>query len=400
MTKKTYLILLGLIIPFPSLFAQVEITGSVDVTLTSGGKASGHFTNGIDHDYTHLLSRLNEFNLNFFAPISNEFYVESRMRIKLNTTGKLDAPKLELASINYSPEGKKYFLSAGKVIMPFGFYPSRQMQLNRTFIDYPMAYSYSLYISRMKGWYNIPRGSYEDLEAADIDYGMQTIFYGGYTTGLLYGWQNEKTTIKAALANEPATGYDASNIATMAGFFRVTHMVNMFLTAGISASYGSFMHEGAVNAALMEDNDFTQFTQTAVGGDFQIGFTYFEIIGEATFSNWNVPFYNDEDGFYFSGNGDLATFELANVVGNIDVKYEPPFFTGGYVAIRAEHINFNENNIPGEYGYPDWDHDISKLTAVIGYKFDRNVLLKIAYSDQGDFNGDAFAFKAYLTAGF
>lgn len=402
MSRKISFIIVGLLLGSISTSAQVEITGSVDVTFKAGGKASGHFTNGIDHDFNHLHSRLQEFNVNMFAPISNEFYIESRLRVKNNLSGKIDPPKLELASINYSPEGKKYFLSAGKIIMPFGFYPNRQMQIDRTFIDYPMSYSYSIYISRTKGWYDLPRGDYGDQNAEDIDYGMQSIFYGGYTTGLLYGWQNDFTTIKAALTNEPATEYDASNIATMAGIARITHTLNMYLTFGVSGAYGSFMHEGEVNSALMNDVDFTQFTQAAVGADFQIGFTFFEIIGEATFSRWHVPYYEDGAGFAYSGINQLAAFNLNNVSANLDIKYEPPFFTGGYFAVRAEHIDFNEVALPGQYNAEntDWDHDISKLTAVIGYKLDRNVLLKIGYSDQGDFNGDAFAFKAYLTAAF
>lgn len=403
MSKKVSFLILGLMLSSISTLAQVEITGSVDVSVKAGGKASGHFTNGIDHDFTHLHSRLQEFNMNMFAPVSNQFYIEARLRVKNNLSGKIDPPKLELASINYSPEGKNYFLSAGKIIMPFGFYPTRQLQIDRTFIDYPITYSYSIYISRTKGWYDIPREDYGDSDVANIDYGMQSIFYGGYTTGLLYGWQNDATTIKAALTNEPATGYDASNIATMAGIARITHAFNMYLTIGLSGSYGSFMHEDPENSALMDEVDFTQFTQTAIGADFQIGYTFFEIIGEATFSRWHVPYYEDDAGFLFKNPDQLAVFDLNNISGNLDIKYEPPFFTGGYVALRAEHINFNEVLVPGRYyaNTDDWDHDITKITALVGYKLDRNVLLKLAYSDQSDFfSGDLFAFKAYLTALF
>ncbi|MCG8372136.1 MAG: hypothetical protein MI700_01310, partial [Balneolales bacterium] len=288
---RYYLVLVLMAFLVTGVNAQVQINGSVDVAIKYGGDGSGYFINGIQQDYNHLHARLEEFNLAFFAPISEEWYIEARTRVKNDAEGKLAPPKLELASINYSPIGKNYFVSAGKVIMPFGFYSNRQFQLDRTFIDYPMAYSWSIFMSRERGWWKGTRGKYDTDEnpVSETDYGVQTIFYGGYTTGLVYGLEFDRSTLTFALTNESPTGYDASTIDTFGGMVRFTHTPSAYLTFGLSASHGSFMHETSVNDTVMVNQDFSEYTQTALGADFQLGFTFFEIVGEATYSLWNTP---------------------------------------------------------------------------------------------------------------
>jgi hypothetical protein len=160
------------------------------------------------------------------------------------------------------------------------------------------------------------------------------------------------------------------------------------------------MHADDAYESLYEETDFTKFTQTAFSTDFQVEFTYFEIIAEGTYSNWKVPYYDLNYGFFGSQSGGVEKFNLQNYATNIDLRYEPPFFTGGYLALRLEKLFFPavkaNNTLNGER----WDTNIAKYTAVIGYKFDRNVLLKVSYSDQNDFDRQYYAFKAYLTAAF
>ena len=403
MIKKSIFSYLLMFISLP-VFAQVEITGTVDVALKMGGSNSGYFVNGIQSEYTHLNTRLEEFNLNFFAPISEQFFIEARTRIKNDPQGKLTPPKLELANITYSPPDKQYYFQGGKIIMPFGFYPSRQLQINRTFVDYPMAYSYSIFISRERGWWKGSRGNYG---AENVDYGVQNIFYGAYTSGLMYGWENEKSAVRFALTNEPITGYDASNTATLGGIARFTHSPSTYLSFGLSATHGSFMHQNAVNDSVFTESELSEFTQSALGTDIQIGFTYFEIIAEATFSNWNVPGFTRiytigtevDELFLRDDTGSIEKLKLSNLAYNIDLKFEPPSFTGGYIAVRFDKITFFDATSE-TLGNFMWDYDNTRITTVIGYKLDRNILLKISFSEQDNFNGNAYAFKAYLTAAF
>ncbi len=399
--NKTLLLVLISLLPVLG-FSQVQINGSVDAAIKAGGKESGFFVNGIPEDFTHLHATAEEFNLLLFAPLSENFYTEARVKISTFLTGKLGVPKLELANVTYSPADKNYFLSAGKIILPFGFYPNRQLQIDRTFIDYPMSYSYSLFISRERGWWKGTRGKYYTDETAseDRDYGINTLFYGGYTTGLVYGVENQKSSFRLALTNESPTGYDASNINTLAGMMRWTHSPNAYLTFGLSASHGSFMHQSAVHDSVDYDFDLSKFTQTALGFDIQLGFTYFEIVSELTYSKWKVPGYTNEDGFIEQTNRELEEFDLANIAANIDIRYEPPFFTGGYFALRADQLYFPTANSATQGGDFMWDYDITRLTALVGYKLDRNVLLKIAVAEQDNFNGDFYSFKAYVTAAF
>lgn len=403
MTKWFFIILI-LFAPISSAQSQVQFSGSVDVAVKMGGEHSGYFINGIQSEFTHVHTRLEEFNLNFFAPIGSDFFVEGRLRVKNSPQGKLDPPKLELANITYSPLNKNYFLQGGKIIIPFGFYPWRQLQIDRTFVDYPMAYSYSLLISRERGWWKGIRGSYA---ANESDYGVQTIFYGAYTTGLMYGLETGQSTIRMALTNESVTGYDASTSTTLGGIARYTYTPSSYFTMGMSASYGSFMHSTTANDSVFTEAELSQFRQLALGTDFQFGITFFEIIAEATYSNWQVPgitkssSINGDDSFSWIRNqsGEIEVLGLSNLATNIDIKYEPPSFTGSYLALRVDQMSFFE---PSSNQLTDnkWDYNNTRLTAVFGYKMDRNILLKISLSEQDDFNGKAYAFKAYLTAAF
>ena len=109
---------------------------------------------------------------------------------------------------------------------------------------------------------------------------------------------------------------------------------------------------------------------------------------------------NNADGFIEKANGDLAEFNLDNIAANIDNRYEPSFFTGGCFALRADQLYFPTANSATRGGDFTWDYDITRLTTLVGYKPDRNILLKIAVADQDNFDRDFYSFKACVTAAF
>jgi hypothetical protein len=74
----------------------------------------------------------------------------------------------------------------------------------------------------------------------------------------------------------------------------------------------------------------------------------------------------------------------------VDFKFEPPFLTGTYLALRYERLLFlpytdaltNQENL-------SWDRSVTRLSASIGVKFSERVLAKLAFADQA-LDGQSF----------
>ena len=116
------------------------------------------------------------------------------------------------------------------------------------------------------------------------------------------------------------------------------------------------------------------------------------------YSRWDVPRYNGAS-FDTNNDGSLIDYQVTNLSGNIDLKYEPPSFTGGFIALRAEGLYFIESTDPDGNSLK-WDDDVSRITGVVGYKLTRNILAKASFSEQGDYDGSEYAFRLQVSAFF
>ena len=169
---------------------------------------------------------------------------------------------------------------------------------------------------------------------------------------------------------------------------------------GFSFSHGSFLRRDAVNTNF---DKLEKFRQTLFGTDFILAYAYFEMSGEFIYSSWNVPAI-DANGFQVNTKGDIQTFDVSNYSAYIDFKFEPPFFTGSYVAARFEKMYFDKFTNPEgstlNISNP-WDENLIRYSASFGYKISRSVLLKFAFTEQvfdnKDIKKEDFTFRSILT---
>ena len=82
-------ILTSLLIPVKSS-AQIILNGAVDFEVSSGGKDSRFITNGISRNFRHLNASVTTLNGFIFAPISDQFFFESRIQLYTWGSGKLN----------------------------------------------------------------------------------------------------------------------------------------------------------------------------------------------------------------------------------------------------------------------------------------------------------------------
>ena len=94
----------------------------------------------------------------------------------------------------------------------------------------------------------------------------------------------------------------------------------------------------------------------------------------------------------------------------IDLKFEPSFLPGSYIAARYEELKFVQykegtgyyQSTPGVQF--NWGEDIRRYSVALGYKFSPNVLFKIAFADQEYLNNvwqpKAYSFRSMLSTSF
>lgn len=409
MTKKFLLVLCVSSLLSTIAVGQIQVNGAVDVGISSGGSNSAFISNGIPTEYRFLHFSIPQANLLLFAPINDTWFFEARLQSDTWGEGTLRTPRFTLANLTYSDPDKNYSISAGRFVSNFGFYPSRNLTIDRTFLELPLSYSYYVSISDVNGYWDDVRYAEEYTAGEGI---LTTVYFGGYSTGLKWDWEIQDNLLLQTSFTTVAqgSGREYTNLGNASLNSRLVYNPNIKWQFGFSASHGSFMQlEQGINSGVNQNNSLNEFRQTLAGFDFKYGFGFWEVIGEAIYSNWKVPgtFLDDTqpNGFRWEFESDgttLKKFNFSNIGANIDIKFEPPFLSGSYFAIRFDHLNFIEKH-PVEnnrYGTVDWDKDKFRYSGAFGYKLARNVEAKILVTEQTPNDGSLYSFRAVLTAFF
>jgi hypothetical protein len=366
------------------LSAQVEINGTADVEVGVGGKDSEFIVNEIASEFYHPHMSISQLNLFLFSPLTANFSFNMRLQFDTWGSGKLNNARLTLAMLNWESDGSAINLGIGRYINPFGLYPRRNLAADNLMAQAPLVYGYFINMSDIRGFW--PALGNTGTYGTD-DVGMTTVYFGGYNTGGLFSWiiSPNRVNLDIALANQALASTAAyTNLTNAAAITRLGIQPLIFWQQGFSASYGSFLQrDPQVNAIY---DDLHTYRQLVVGTDLILAFSYFELSGEFIYSLWNVPAYNKTDTSYIEISiGVPAEFELQNYGAYADLKIEPPFLTGSYLAFRYDILRFKEYDHPNtsvRASINPWDYDVNRYSVAVGYKFARSVLLKIAYSDQ------------------
>ena len=390
--------------------AQVEINGLLDVEFSKGGKDSDFYLNGIASDFKETHVAINQLNLFLFSQISDAWSVNVRLQFDTWVSGELNPLRLSLAEIVWEPPDDRIRIDAGRFVNPFGLYSQRQLSIQNSFVNTPLAYGYGLNMTNQHGYiFNYDSVS---IDPGGYGYGtgkLTTIAYYGYSTGLMFSWLivPEVLNLDLAITNvAPTSQKQYTNLNNLGGIARLSIQPAIFWQQGISFATGSFMESGDVNK---DYTDLNKFKQTVYGTDWIIAYTYFEISGEFIYAVWNVPGY-DQAWFETDNDGNLKEFKLENYSYYIDLKYEPSFVPGSYLAVRYEELKFLEYNETQGYYQTEpgmqfnWGDDIRRYSIAFGYKFSPNILFKIAYSDQKYINADwqpeTYTIRSTLSASF
>lgn len=383
--KKIILFSAFWLLSFAAIYAQsLEINGELDLEFRTGGRESNFITNEIPSDlrYPHVV--INQFNLFFFSQLAEEWTFNARIQLDIWGAGRLNQPRITLAAVTFEPS-ERLSLSAGRMISPFGLYARRQLISQNLFAAAPLMYGYFINVSERRGFWPIA-GNSGIYDEGNSDVGVTTAYFGAYITGASFNWIviPNRINLEVAIANASlASTLPNTNLANAAVVGRIGIQPAMWWQQGFSVSYGSFLNADSVNASARENNPLEQYRQLLLGTDFMFSYLWFELSGEVMYSRWNVPRF--AGGRFTTENSSSSRFqayEIENLGGYVDVKFEPPFLTGSYLAFRAERIAFQPFDDPITKVRTYWDAGVTRLSVAAGYKLSRNVMLRTTYSDQ------------------
>jgi len=132
----------------------------------------------------------------------------------------------------------------------------------------------------------------------------------------------------------------------------------MGLTFGASAAMGAYLADGG--KPLPRDATSDHYQQLIGEADLEFSWDRLLLNGEAVYSQWTVPFENEDT-------------KLSVIGYYAEAKYT--WFPRFYTAARVGGLIFSRLNL-GDTS-PRWDNNVLEIEAGIGYHIDRNTILKI-----------------------
>lgn len=380
--------------------AQIDLGAGIDVEYRAGGADSRFLTNEIasaSHEPHFVLHQLNLFA---FSDIGGPFFFEGRLQIDDFGDAGLNPARVGLAYLGWEPPNRSVSVSLGRLVNPFGLYPKQVLAFQNDFVTAPLLYGYGINVSPALGYWPPAQATSANYGAWDT--GLSTLYRRGYVTGAQLSWTLLENTLVwdvAVVNSAPPSRSDRTGSGTIAGITRIEIHPAVFWTQGLSVSHGSFMEERPENAPLRRERSLRRFRQTLIGTDFRTGYGFFGLEGEVIYTIWSVPRFRDGN-FVVDDDGEPVEYRLTQVGGHLDAKVEPPVLPGFYLALRAERLHFPTADNPLGGSSIEWDEDVTRLSAVVGYKLHPRILAKASFTEQTPFDGSRYSVRFQVTSRF
>lgn len=364
--------------------AWTDLEGSI------GQKDSNFYYNEIHEDFTNLRLSLHSANILTKVSYRKDFSFNLRVLKGRYSGKKLSSLQYPLLNIKYAPEKKRYAVSIGRFVNPFGNFSKKQHSKKRTFINQPLVYQYFHNISPRAGFIEnlgIGGGTVIDNKGR---WGSNLIYYGAYSNGILLDIElkEDKLSLSTALTNGSINVLNDIGSLTNFGFAgRLKYRPKYFWEQSFSVNFGTFNQ--ASEQVSSSNSDLDKFTNLMIGTDAEIGFGHWEIIAELIFSTYQVPqFFPDENSFS-SDNLDLMAFSSY-----LNIKYELPQLSGLYLAYGIDSMIFaKEKNSDKE-----WDDNVLRHNFGLGYKINSFLLLRSNFLIQTVKNQEHWAQDTFRTS--
>jgi hypothetical protein len=291
------------------------------------------------------------FDLFVDAKVTDNVFVLANTRSYEEDPMEIDYAAIRITDL----AGLGFNIQMGKFDMPFGNLAERRFPSKNFLYGLPLIYEYRMSLPNQVA----ARG--EVLNNRGKGAGMRLLDYGIYDIGaMLYG---DLGSLHYAIAGSngtiSSTGYHQSNQnADFNKIVRLAYTPLMGLTFGASAAMGAYLADGG--KALPRNEGSNHYQQLIGEADLEFSRDRFLLNGEAVYSQWTVPFENEDT-------------KLSVIGYYAEAKYT--WFPRFYTAARVGGLIFSKLTI-GDTS-PRWDNNVLEVEAGIGFHIDRNTILKI-----------------------
>lgn len=243
----------------------------------------------------------------------------------------------------------------GKFDMPFGNLAERRFPTKNFLFGLPLIYEYRTslpnYVDTRLDVLN-NRGKGGGMRLLDLGiYDIGAMAYGDIGS-LHYAIAGSNGTISSGAYGQLNQNGDFNKIV------RLAYTPVMGLTIGVSAAMGAYLVDGG--KALPRAEKSNHYQQLIGETDVEFAVDRFLLNGEVVYSQWTVPFENEDT-------------KLSVIGYYAEAKYTwfPRFST----AARVSGLLFSKINLGTST--TRWDNNMLEVEAGIGYHIDRNTILKL-----------------------
>ncbi|TSA18162.1 hypothetical protein D4R75_11540 [bacterium] len=283
--------------------------------------------------------------------------VTDNVYVLVNTRSFEDDPiNFDYAAIRITDfAGLGFNVQMGKFDMPFGNLAERRFPTKNFLYGLPLIYEYRTSLPAQVA------GRVEVLNNRTKGVGMRLLDFGIYDIGaMLYGdigrlhyaIAGSNGTISSTSSRQLNQNQDFNKIV------RLAYTPMMGLTVGASAAMGAYLADGG--KPLPRDEGSNHYQQLIGEADFEFSRDRFLLNGEAVYSQWTVPFENED-----------TKLSVLGYYAEAKYTWFPRFST----AARVSGLIFSKLNI-GDASVR-WDNNVLEVEAGIGYHIDRNTIIKI-----------------------
>ncbi len=303
------------------------------------------------------------------AVIAEHFLFMSNYRIAQDQNLQVELFSLRMTDIASTGIN----LEAGEIELPFGNLGERRFPKGNPFFNLPLTHEHrsSLRSSTYSLWPVDARFTRNDDGIRLIDEGLYDLgvkVFGSfgvidYAAALVNGMVGATSTY--------SIDYQGNGMNATGGFGKIFRLaVTPFtgLTVAGSYAYGPFLRHDAY--AYYGKVDPSEQLQKIVEGDVDFSIDHFSLYGECFSNIWKV--------------NSLVGADLKAAGYSVEAKYTP--YPRVSLAVRAGGLFFNDVTVtitPDGYTYESyqgpWDHDVTRYEAALGYRLDRDALVKIVY---------------------
>ena len=359
--------------PFPARASDLDIHGLLDLVPSEHSQAQGLNT------LTRGDSPFDAYGVRLFVDgrANDHLAVYSQFVLRDATN-----PYAEGAYVLWSPStARDFHVLAGKIPWAIGTYAPRAYSNKNPLIGTPLMYQYHTNLV----WYALPP-SVDALIAASgtgqygVNYfgvpmsrGMAIVDDSYWDVGVtVTGSERPIEYAVGATAGTPGwatPGQDENSGKTVLGRLGLAPFPS--LRVGVSGAYGPYLVDG-LQSQLPPGKNVNDYHQELGMADAEVLVGHLELRGEGAWNVWQSPTLGD----------------LRVRAGYVEAKYSLPF--GAYVAGRFDRMRFAEVTNSTGAKVP-WDSNVDRYEVGGGYRFDRNVTLKLVYqSNRTETSDDAY----------